>query len=65
MFKYFQEAISIELDFVDVYIIELGNLMFEIGELNSAKKCYKDALILEPRNSGIKNNLDKVNSMLS
>lgn len=58
-FQNYQEAIDIEPDFVDAYI-DLGALMIEIGEFASAKKCYIDALALDPNDIGIKKSLDSL-----
>ena len=58
-FEYYQEAIDIEPDFVDAYI-DLGALMIEIGEFASAKKCYTDALALDPNDLQIKRSLDSL-----
>ena len=58
-FQNYQEAIYIEPDFVDAYT-DLGALMIEIGEFASAKKCYADALALDPNDIGIKKSLDSL-----
>lgn len=58
-FQYYQEAIDIEPDFVDAYT-DLGALMIEIGEFASAKKCYTDALALDPKDINIKKSLDSL-----
>lgn len=60
-FQNYQEAIDIEPDFVDAYI-DLGALMIEIGEFASAKKCYTDALALDPNDIGIKKSLDSLSN---
>ena len=58
-FQNYQEAIYIEPDFVDAYT-DLGALMIEIGEFASAKKCYTDALALDPKDINIKKSLDSL-----
>ena len=60
-FQNYQEAIYIEPDFVDAYT-DLGALMIEIGEFASAKKCYADALALDPNDIGIKKSLDSLSN---
>ena len=60
-FQNYQEAIDIEPDFVDAYT-DLGALMIEIGEFASAKKCYADALALDPNDIGIKKSLDSLSN---
>ncbi len=58
-FQNYQEAIAIEPDFVDAYT-DLGALMIEIGEFASAKKCYTDALALDPKDPKIKKSLNSL-----
>lgn len=58
-FEYYQEAIEIDPNFVDSYI-DLGALMVKIGEFRSAKKCYEDALKLDPNDKNIKKSLDSL-----
>ena len=41
---------------------DLGALMIEIGEFASAKKCYADALALDPNDIGIKKSLDSLSN---
>lgn len=58
-FQNYQEAIDIEPDFVDAYT-DLGALMIEIGEFESAKKCYTDALALDPEDPKIRKSLNSL-----
>ena len=58
-FQNYQEAIYIEPDFVDAYT-DLGALIIEIGEFASAKKCYTDALALDPNDLEIRKSLDSL-----
>ena len=61
-FEYYQESIDIEPDFVDAYI-DLGALMADIGEFSSARKCYKDALTIDPNDTNIRKSLDSLKNM--
>lgn len=60
---YYQEAIDIEPDFVDAYV-DLGGLMFDIGEYRLAKKCYIDALQIAPHDDEIKHNIETVTKLI-
>lgn len=61
-FEYYQESIDIEPDFVDAYI-DLGALMADIGEFSSARKCYEDALTIDPNDTNIRKSLDSLKNM--
>ncbi|WP_019671791.1 tetratricopeptide repeat protein [Psychrobacter lutiphocae] len=62
-FQYYQESIEIEPDFVDAYI-DLGALLIDIGELESAKKCYEDALAIDPQDQLIRKSLDSLKAII-
>lgn len=61
--EYYQEAIDIEPDFVNAYV-DLGGLMFDIGEYKLAKRCYIDALKLAPNDIEIQHNIDTVSKLI-
>lgn len=61
-FEYYQESIDLDPEFVDAYI-DLGALMASIGEFASAKKCYEDAMAIDPEDINIRKSLNSLRKM--